>query len=230
MSRRRLGFLRVPGFSLVELLVVIAILSVLASFLLPVLQRARRAAMTVECLNRQKQIALATRDYAQDCGGLMPLRRHAWVCDKYQHGVATEPMSLGLLIEGGYMPDALAYCPTGAYTTNNYWYWRQGGYGYYTPEEKSYRLDVQLGRCRINNVWVSEWQVYLACYVGTNVDIDPQQQRHWAEGVNILRRDSSARFFARAPRTWPGAPWSLSTPEGNHNYWSGFWAIVQDLD
>lgn len=61
------------GFTLVELLVVIAIISVLASLLLPVLGKARRAAYQVSCMNNQKQCYVGLGLYTDDNDGQMPL-------------------------------------------------------------------------------------------------------------------------------------------------------------
>jgi prepilin-type N-terminal cleavage/methylation domain-containing protein len=52
--------LRRRGFTLVELLVVIAIIGILIALLLPAVQAAREAARRAECMNRVKQIVLAT--------------------------------------------------------------------------------------------------------------------------------------------------------------------------
>jgi prepilin-type N-terminal cleavage/methylation domain-containing protein/prepilin-type processing-associated H-X9-DG protein len=56
------------GFTLVELLVVIAIIAILAAMLLPVLTKARIKAQSIQCMNNEKQLALAAIIYANDFG------------------------------------------------------------------------------------------------------------------------------------------------------------------
>jgi len=63
---------REKQFTLIELLVVIAIIGILASLLLPALDRAKDVAKRVKCQNNQRQICLATCVYADDHDGMFP--------------------------------------------------------------------------------------------------------------------------------------------------------------
>jgi type II secretory pathway pseudopilin PulG len=62
------------GLSLVETLVVIGILAVLIALLLPAIQAVREQALRTQCVNRMRQVGIASHNFAAQNGDQLPTR------------------------------------------------------------------------------------------------------------------------------------------------------------
>jgi prepilin-type N-terminal cleavage/methylation domain-containing protein/prepilin-type processing-associated H-X9-DG protein len=71
---------RLRAFTLIELLVVIAIIAILAAILFPVFTKVREKARQSNCMNNQRQLAIAIRMYIDDHDGLLP-DANTWKAD-----------------------------------------------------------------------------------------------------------------------------------------------------
>ncbi len=116
--------MRKPIFTLIELLVVIAIIAILAALLLPALNKARRKAKDIQCINNLKQLGFGTAGYTDEYDGYFMKGASTETATSTNNGRSAlvklrEFMKIEALDSTNYLPGSIFHCPAQP-STNDY--------------------------------------------------------------------------------------------------------------
>ena len=151
---------QVRCFTLIELLVVIAIIAILASMLLPALNRAREMAKRSNCVNNLKQLGLACCTYTGDFSYFPPYRLGSGITFNgiaYKAGYPNWAVTLGICGYVPYNPSIYAqkYCTTGIFKCPSH---IKGEFAV-TLQDLAKNSSGYYGSYVINSVWVDSTTV-----------------------------------------------------------------------
>jgi len=124
-------------FTMIELLAVISIIMILFSLLLPALDKSKRLARSIQCLNNEKQGYVAMANYAGDYDSMLPpINNRFPTMDPFTSSIFTGSLErwyygdcysgMGLLVQCGYLRGGknqqcapIFYCPNTSISAGN---------------------------------------------------------------------------------------------------------------